>query len=410
MATEDRVKVLEGEFKLIKSELRQTLSSVRDFLLDFKLPPVQEEPGVVKQTESETNTEENNQKPDEQQSGLDDPGGDGVDGDGYSPAQDQMADASEGDQPFGQSGSGQEPADECLPPLDSDLAEGEELSSGDMPGQTSDEDSTDGNQTEEENLDGTDQNEDVDDGRTDDRRATTPQVNMLASLIRWVALAKKEIGSSQLPVFLNVYATTGGLSDEMKEIILHLAEVTTNPNLSDETPDNGQVISEQVKLCMEINRSAPQLPEDVRFKLQRLTELLMQQSMSYNKADIWSMLMVDLQGILTGGGASMRSIQNFSRTLKKLEFKEQTEDFEDTSSDLNNNDDFSNPGKDTMDAFTFDEPSDPSPITLKGTRPARLRLIMPVGEGQEQELDLGNLFIARDEKINLPKILKNRSR
>ena len=43
MSTEDRVKVLEGEFKLIKSELRQTLGSVRDFMLDLKLPPVQED-------------------------------------------------------------------------------------------------------------------------------------------------------------------------------------------------------------------------------------------------------------------------------------------------------------------------------------------------------------------------------
>jgi len=39
MATEDRVKVLEGEFKLIKSELRQTLGSVRDFSAGFEIAP-----------------------------------------------------------------------------------------------------------------------------------------------------------------------------------------------------------------------------------------------------------------------------------------------------------------------------------------------------------------------------------
>ena len=43
MSTEDRVKALEGEFKLIKSELRQTLIGVRDFLLDMKLPALQDE-------------------------------------------------------------------------------------------------------------------------------------------------------------------------------------------------------------------------------------------------------------------------------------------------------------------------------------------------------------------------------
>jgi len=74
----------------------------------------------------------------------------------------------------------------------------------------------------------------------------------------------------------------------MKEIILHLAEVATNPTLADETPENGQVISEQLKLCMEINRSSAQLPDDVKLKIQRLTELLLQQSIYYNRADIWS--------------------------------------------------------------------------------------------------------------------------
>ncbi len=53
-----------------------------------------------------------------------------------------------------------------------------------------------------------------------------PRVNMLANLINWVSRAKQEIGQEQLPVFLEVYGISGHLSPELKEIILHLAEIT----------------------------------------------------------------------------------------------------------------------------------------------------------------------------------------
>ena len=38
MEISNRVEALENEFKLIKGELKETLASVRDYLMSFKLP------------------------------------------------------------------------------------------------------------------------------------------------------------------------------------------------------------------------------------------------------------------------------------------------------------------------------------------------------------------------------------
>jgi len=88
----------------------------------------------------------------------------------------------------------------------------------------------------------------------------TPKINMLANLINWVAKAKKEIGCEQLPTFLEVYGISGHLSPELKEVIIHLSELT----------------SEQ--------------PEIV------------------NNAELWTQAMLSLHGILTGGDAPRHPI------------------------------------------------------------------------------------------------------
>ena len=127
MATDDRVKVLEGEFKLIKSELRQTLSSVRDFLLDIKLPPMQEEPGLT-QGSAEAVTPDMAQQgeegsSDESGSGENSGDGSGSGGEGFGPEgipADQMPDFSGMDQfpdnTTSEEPSTETPAEEALPP------------------------------------------------------------------------------------------------------------------------------------------------------------------------------------------------------------------------------------------------------------------------------------------------------
>ena len=84
-----------------------------------------------------------------------------------------------------------------------------------------------------------------------------PKVNLLANLINWVAKAKKEIGYEQMPIFLEVYGISGHLSPELKEVILHLADITS------EQPENT------------------------------------------NTAEVWSQSMLSLHGILTGGDAPL---------------------------------------------------------------------------------------------------------
>ena len=92
---------------------------------------------------------------------------------------------------------------------------------------------------------------------TADTNQGTPKVNMLANLINWVARAKREIGDELLPTFLDVYGVSGHLSLELKEVILHLAERT----------------KEKTEPCTD--------------------------------AEVWSQAMLSLHGILTGGDAPL---------------------------------------------------------------------------------------------------------
>jgi len=92
---------------------------------------------------------------------------------------------------------------------------------------------------------------------TADASQGTPKVNMLANLINWVANAKREIGDELLPTFLDVYGVSGHLSLELKEVILHLADRT----------------QEKTEPCTD--------------------------------AEVWSRAMLSLHGILTGGDAPL---------------------------------------------------------------------------------------------------------
>ncbi|MCX5998265.1 MAG: hypothetical protein NTU41_01380, partial [Chloroflexi bacterium] len=92
----------------------------------------------------------------------------------------------------------------------------------------------------------------------------TSQVNLLANLIRWIAVARKDIGINQLPVFLETYGMCGHLAPGLKEAIVRLAEVI------DEAPSDADV------------------------------------------ANVWSQLTLELHGILVGGGGSLRPLASLS--------------------------------------------------------------------------------------------------
>ena len=135
-------------------------------------------------------------------------------------------------------------------------------------------------------------------------QAATPKVNLLANLINWVAKAKKEIGDEQLPTFLEVYGVSGHLSPELKEAILQLCDIT----------------SEQ--------------PE------------------AASRADIWSQSMLSLHGILTGGDAPL------------YPFKSTALSAEDEETD----------GEDEI--IEIDKPKE---------QPIKLKLVLPTGNGESRE-------------------------
>jgi hypothetical protein len=133
-----------------------------------------------------------------------------------------------------------------------------------------------------------------------------PKVNMLANLISWVAKAKQEIGYEQLPTFLEVYGISGYLSQELREVILHLAEIT------DERPD------------------------------------------TVTDADIWSQSILSLHGILTGGDAPLHPV---IPPAEEIEDELSPED----------------------EAIEDDEPED---------KPVKLKLVFPSADGKEKEFCL----------------------
>ena len=92
---------------------------------------------------------------------------------------------------------------------------------------------------------------------------SAPPVNLMANMIRWVSNAKREIGGEQLPIFLEVYGISGHLSPELKEVILYLADITV------------------------------------------------EQSAGANAAETWSRLISELHGILTGGDAPLHPVRPF---------------------------------------------------------------------------------------------------
>jgi hypothetical protein len=143
---------------------------------------------------------------------------------------------------------------------------------------------------------------------TADLNQGTPRVNMLANLINWVSRAKREIGDELLPTFLDVYGVSGHLSLELKEVILHLADRT----------------KEKTEPCTD--------------------------------AEVWSQTMLSLHGILTGGDAPL----NPAIPLWK-EALDETEDTEDEIIEVDKQD-----------------------------RPVKLKLVLPGsnGKGREYCLDL----------------------
>jgi hypothetical protein len=262
MGNEQNLETLEQELKLLKGELKQSIASVRDYLLNMELPSSEfatilaalggeggqkmtldgsllqkMAPGTAETTEEEAEAEPTIEEPQEEplepeselspeEEELMSPD-DSFETESELLPEDELINQDENLEPeaelFPEEETG-EPDEQLMPEPDLLIEEEQQM--------------------EQEKI-----NAEV--------SQSIPKVNLLANLINWIAKAKKEIGHEQMPVFLEVYGISGHLTPELKEVILHLADITSEE------------------------------PEDA------------------NKAEIWSQAMLSLHGILTGGDAPL---------------------------------------------------------------------------------------------------------
>jgi hypothetical protein len=262
MGGDKKLEVMSEEIKLLKGELKQSLASVRDYLLNMELPTSEFSnildaldngegqkvtmTGTLAAPEDKKTTGESQQEVEEVEPEIS-PEDNLIDVEGptadeaLSPAESTITSAEEFE-PEEPLLTGEEPASDS------------ELESPEEPEETP---ATEPALTTEENM------------PMDYEKAPieasfgTPKVNMLANLIAWVAKAKKEIGQDRLPTLLEVYGISGNLSSELKEVIIQLADIAAAK------PDN------------------------------------------VSEAGVWSEAMLSLHGILTGGDAPLHPILPF---------------------------------------------------------------------------------------------------
>jgi len=241
MPGDERLNALEGEFKLMRGEVKQSLVDVRDFLLSLKLPQQDEDPApgqaaeapeenagpeaIVPAAQTEPAQQNLPLRPQESQTPL-------------HPSADRLPDV-----PHEDFGNWEAVALDKPMPL---KPEAEPQVEQDMP--------VEAPQTEKEYPPCRNEEDKVDKRSAGERNAPGPQVNMLTNLIRWVSVARSELGAEQVPVLLDIYAMAGHMPPGLKEMILKLADSVG------------------------------------------------QQQGQGGSADTWSRLALELHGILSGGG------------------------------------------------------------------------------------------------------------
>jgi hypothetical protein len=259
-----KVEELEKEVKLLKNEVKQTLISIREFLMGIKLPlPAEEVAQEEKQSAyDETppqfhgNDVSNTQPLQQPLPSLEKPSA----GDFAPPEQTEIP-------PIGpenlEDESSLETPPDVVPPTN-EVPPPEEILSPDVEPSLEDTTLQDDTLSSPENSELVEPQADLEQPEEEKMKQEgemgqpVPQVNQLANLIRWVSAAKKEIGSEQLAAFLEVYSVTGGLSAESKAVIQHVANIVA------------------------------------------------QQTADPDAVDTWTRLTLELHGILSGGGQPLR--------------------------------------------------------------------------------------------------------
>jgi hypothetical protein len=257
METDKKLDTMEEELKLLKGELKQSLASVRDFLLNMELPASEfadvlaalgddDKQKVI--MDGKLDNEAAKEEPKAAKAPVEEPPEEipeeVIEPAAELPAEDTLRDEDGNLEP-------EDELEEAEPEVTDESDELDEF------------DEAEAQLTPESELPLEEEPPMVQEKTNTEASASTPKVNLLANLVHWIARAKREIGVEQLPAFLEVYGISGHLSPELKELILHMADVTM------EQPEDG------------------------------------------NNAETWSQAMLSLHGILTGAEAPLHAIKPF---------------------------------------------------------------------------------------------------
>jgi hypothetical protein len=228
MESDTKLETMEQELKLLKGELKQSLASVRDYLLNMELPSSEftdvlealdddKQKIIMEGSLNGAPAKEEGKKEDEEEAIPEDTAEEMAEPEAELPlnAEDLLDDD---ENPHLEDELLNEPAA---------TEEIEETENTDETGETDETDETDEATEPEDELPVLEEEEEP---MTEERNVIeagppTPRVNLLANLMHWVSKAKREIGSEQLPAFLEVYGISGHLSPELKELILHLTDI-----------------------------------------------------------------------------------------------------------------------------------------------------------------------------------------
>jgi len=202
---------------------------------------------------------------------------------------------------------------------------------------------------------------------------SSSQVNLLANLLRWVSVATREIGSEQLPTFLDVYGTTGNLSPETREVILRFTDVVAQqPAFASADGVRSHIMTEQLATFLEVHSINGRLSPEVKEGILRFAGTMMAHPLERSIADVWSRLLLELHGILSGGGSLPQT----------LGIVQAIEELNDEANEAELETDGAGESPDTIE----DEAAEAKERTVT------LKLVVPVG-GMEKEFGIDNLSI-----------------
>jgi len=112
-----------------------------------------------------------------------------------------------------------------------------------------------------------------------------------------------------------------------------------------------------------------------------MADVVEQQSEGTAEADVWSRLILELHGILAGGGASVQLRPFWNSEGNEAEMGEAE--------------------------MKVESQGDESPaakeselVALKEDKPVKLKLVLPIGDGAEKEFEIGEFNVSLDREGN----------